>query len=74
MADPIRVHDAKTHFSALLRRVEAGEEFVIARGQTPVARLVPVEKPARRQLGFIDFDVPQSFFEPLPEGELDAWQ
>lgn len=74
MAEPIRVHDAKTHLSALLRRVEEGEEFVIARGESPVAKLVPVEKRARRKLGFVDYDVPDSFFDPLPEDELSAWE
>jgi prevent-host-death family protein len=37
----VNVHDAKTHFSRLLRRVAAGEEIIIARGGTPVARLIP---------------------------------
>ena len=35
----INVHDAKTHFSRLLSRVESGEEIVIARSGKPVARL-----------------------------------
>ena len=39
MAETVKVSDAKTHLSELLARVEAGEEFVIARGQEPVARL-----------------------------------
>jgi len=38
----INIHDAKTHFSKLLRRVATGEEIVIARAGRPVARLVPV--------------------------------
>ena len=37
----INVHEAKTHFSRLLARVEAGEEVLIARAGVPVARLVP---------------------------------
>jgi len=40
--DTVNVHDAKTRFSRLLARVEQGEEFVIARGGKPVARLVPL--------------------------------
>jgi prevent-host-death family protein len=36
------VHDAKTHLSAILERVEAGEEVIIARAGTPIARLVPI--------------------------------
>jgi len=34
--------EAKTHFSALLDRVEKGEEITITRHGKPVARLVPV--------------------------------
>ena len=41
MVDPINIHEAKTHFSRLVERVEAGEELVIARAGRPVARLVP---------------------------------
>ncbi len=37
----VNVHEAKTHLSRLLERVEAGEEVVIARAGRPVARLVP---------------------------------
>lgn len=33
--------DAKTHLSALLDKVEAGEEVVITRHGKPVARLIP---------------------------------
>jgi len=38
----VSVHEAKTHLSRLLVRVASGEEIVIARAGTPVARLVPV--------------------------------
>ncbi len=42
MAQPtVNIHDAKTHLSRLVERVEAGEEIVIARAGRPVARLVP---------------------------------
>ncbi|CAN5915522.1 hypothetical protein BH23ACT10_BH23ACT10_06350 [soil metagenome] len=36
----VNVHEAKTHLSRLLERVEQGEEIVIARNNTQVARLV----------------------------------
>jgi prevent-host-death family protein len=39
---PVSVHEAKTHLSKLLVRVEAGDEITITRGGTPVARLVPI--------------------------------
>lgn len=37
----IGVFEAKTHLPALLKRVEAGEKFVITRHDRPVAELVP---------------------------------
>jgi prevent-host-death family protein len=42
MSEPVNIHEAKTHFSRLVDRVEAGEEIVIARDGHPVARLVPL--------------------------------
>lgn len=39
MRTKVTVHEAKTNLSQLLRRVEAGEEIVIARGNEPVAVL-----------------------------------
>ena len=44
---PINIHEAKTHLSKLIERVEAGEEFVIARAGRPAARLVPLERAGR---------------------------
>ena len=41
MGDAVNIHEAKTHLSRLIERVEAGEEIVIARAGRPVARLVP---------------------------------
>lgn len=72
----VTVHEAKTHLSRLLRRAAAGEEIVIARGTTPVARLVPIEAPRPRQFG-IDrglFVVPDDFDEPLPDDLLAEFE
>jgi prevent-host-death family protein len=41
MTDTVNMHDAKTHLSRLVERVEGGEEVIIARAGRPVARLVP---------------------------------
>ena len=73
--DQVNVHEAKTRLSELLARVERGDEIVIARGGVPVARLVTFEQSAERELGFLPgLDTPASFFEPLPESELSAWE
>jgi len=48
----VNVHEAKTHLSRLLERVEAGEEVVIARAGRPVARLIPYRQRSEpRRLG-----------------------
>lgn len=41
MEKPVNIHEAKTHLSRLVERVEAGEEITLARAGRPVARLVP---------------------------------
>jgi len=70
----VKVQYAKTHLSALLAAVERGEEVVIARGDQPVARLVSVEGRNERELGFVSYAVPDSFFDALPGEELAAWE
>ncbi len=71
----VNVHEAKTHLSKLLERVDRGEEVVICRAGEPVARLVPARMGARKLGGdkgrvriAPDFDAPlpddlQSEFE-----------
>jgi prevent-host-death family protein len=52
MLEMVNVHAAKTNLSKLLARVANGEEIVIAKGGTPVAKLVPyVSVAPARQLG-----------------------
>lgn len=48
----VTVHEAKTHLSRLIRQAQAGEDVIIARGDTPVVRLVAVDgAPQQRRLG-----------------------
>ena len=68
----VNVQHAKTHLSQLLAQVEAGEEVVIARRGKPVATLAAAH-PAPRPMGFVEGSVPDSFFDPLPQDELDRW-
>lgn len=69
----VNVHEAKTHLSRLLEKVERGEEVIIARDGTPVARLVALA--GRRVFGDLvgKMVVPDAFFEPLPEADLEAF-
>jgi prevent-host-death family protein len=74
MSLTVNVLEAKTRLSELLGRVQLGEDIVIAKAGSPVARLVPFGQPADREFGQMDFVVPDSFFEPLNDEELAAWE
>ena len=72
------VHQAKTHFSRLLKEAEAGEEVIVMRGKKPVAKLVPIEQahtaPAApfRLIGAYSGKISwtKDAFDPLTDGEL----
>lgn len=73
----VTVHEAKTNLSKLIEQACRGEEVIIARGATPVVRLVPVgEVQGRRQPGALrgKLRLGPEFFEPLPAEELSAWE
>jgi len=73
----VNVHEAKTHLSELLKRVERGEEIVIARAGQPVAKLVPVcNRVEPRQPGGWKGEVwiAPDFDAPLPDDILDAFE
>jgi prevent-host-death family protein len=73
----VTIHAAKTNLSKLLARVEAGEEIVIARGKTPIARLTPIHAPpAKRQFGAFKgvLSVGPELFEPMTNAELAEWE
>lgn len=74
MPEIINVHEAKTQLSRLLDKAHAGEEIVLGKAGKPYARLVPLKPSATRRLGFMKGTVDASFFEPLPDAELDAWE
>ncbi len=48
MATIVNMHEAKSTLSKLVEKVSAGEEVVIARAGTPVAKLVKYEHEPRR--------------------------
>jgi prevent-host-death family protein len=69
------VGEAKTNLSSLINAVEAGEEIIITRRGTPVARILPIRAAKERSfandegLGFIA----DGFNEPLPAALLKQW-
>ncbi len=73
----VNLYQAKTQLSALVDRVAKGETVVICRRNVPAAELRPVPKPrrTRRPIGLAKgFSVPPSFFEPLSEDLLAAFE
>ena len=67
----VTIHQAKTNLSRLVQAAAGGEEIVIARGKTPMVRLVRiVPASAKREFGFAkglvrvapDFDAPLEDF------------
>lgn len=75
--DPVNIHVAKTQLSKLIEAAERGEKVIIARAGKPVAQLVALQnqKPARKAGSMKGlFEVPDSFFDPLPENLLDAFE
>ena len=70
MADTFNIHEAKTHLSRLVERVEHGEELILARAGKPVARLVPYQRGrSPRKLGIWKglVSIAPNFDDPVPE-------
>lgn len=76
----VNVFEVKAKLSDYLDRASKGERIVIYRHNTPVAELGPVQavrtepRPIGPLPGRPTFEVPASFFEPLPDDELDLWE
>jgi prevent-host-death family protein len=68
----VNIHEAKTNLSRLLQRVAMGEEVIIAKAGTPIAKLVPVKKSLKKRIfgsAKGDFIVPDDFNDPDPDIE-----
>jgi prevent-host-death family protein len=72
------VHEAKIHFSRLLKEAEAGQEVIVMRGSKPVARVVPINVapvPRRKLAGLyrgrVTFD--DKALDPLTDEQLEEF-
>jgi len=74
----INIHQAKTHLSRYLRHLEKGDTIVLCKRNVPVAEIRPLAPPParKRPIGCMrgEFSVPPSFFEPLSEELLRAFE
>ena len=74
----ITVQDLQRDLADFLRRLEAGESFLVVRGERPLAEVRPVPAPAAgpRPYGLCagQFTVPADFDRPLPEDILQEFE
>jgi prevent-host-death family protein len=64
----VGLFDAKTRLSEIVRDVERGEPTIILRNGRPVAQIVPIAQPDKREFGFDDGlgYIADDFDAPLP--------
>lgn len=75
MAQQFTVHAAKTHLSKLIEAALAGDDVVIAKGNKPVVRLVPISQ-GKFKIGLLEGQLGSGpdFFEPMDKRELKDWE
>ena len=66
--DAYSIADAKSRFSALVERAEAGEEVEITRRGKPVARIVPLDRPRKK----VDLAALRALTDGLPMQQQGA--
>jgi len=72
VSEVVNIHEAKTHLSRLLARVQAGEDITIAKAGKPIARLTPIQAPPRQRVPGMDKGrviMHDDFDDPIPELE-----
>ena len=74
----LNVREAKTHLSRYLSELAKGELIVLCKRNVPIAEIRPVQKARteRRPVGLAKgrLEVPSSFFEPLPDDLVEAFE
>ena len=73
----LNIANAKAHLSQYLERVESGETIILCRRNIAIAEIRPIAKlPDEPRPVGIDrgMKVPASFFVPLPDEILDAFE
>lgn len=74
----LNIHEAKTHLSKYLARLEKGETIVLCKRNTPIAEIRPLpamrKKPRPLGLGKGTVTIAPGFFDPLPDELLDLFE
>ena len=72
----VNIFEAKARLSECIDAVQHGEQVVICRRNRPVAELraITIARTTPRPLGGAkDLEIPESFFEPLPDDVVNAF-
>jgi prevent-host-death family protein len=73
MAIQVNIAEAKARLSSLLDRALAGEEVIIARAGKPLARLAPVQYPARKRGAWRGLKIStEALLAPMDPEDLDT--
>lgn len=74
--ETVNIHEAKTHLSRLVERAASGESIVIAKAGRPMVRLVAVDAPPMRRIGFMagEFVVPDDFDDMTADRIADEFE
>jgi antitoxin (DNA-binding transcriptional repressor) of toxin-antitoxin stability system len=74
----LNIHEAKTHLSAYLGRLEKGETIILCKRNVPIAEIRPIKAPPRgkRPIGLAKgkIKIHESFFDPLPDDLRNAFE
>lgn len=74
MAVTVKVAEAKTHLSELLAKVEAGEEVIISRGNTPIARLSRIRRENDIDALISEIKAQRAGRQPTTQEEIREWR
>ena len=74
----VNIHDAKTHLSKYLSRLEEEGKIILCRHNVPIAEITPIKSDVSgdtRPIGLAkgEFSIPESFFDDLPEEVLSSF-
>jgi antitoxin (DNA-binding transcriptional repressor) of toxin-antitoxin stability system len=74
----LNIHEAKTHLSEYLARLEKDETIILCKRNVPIAEIRPIKaghggkRPTGRAKGKLR--IYKSFFDPLPDDLIDAFE
>jgi len=73
MTVSVKVAEAKTHLSELLAKVEAGEEVIISRGNTPIAKLSRIRRETNVQALIAEIKAQRVSRQSTTQDEIREW-